>query len=147
MADQAGSSVTDGLEQIISAGVALTTRAIATAGPGLELTFPQWRVLVVLGQASDGVRLTDIAQRIGVTPPATGRQVRRLERRGLVTIRSDERDRRSSRAHLTAEGLTALDAIRTARRAEIVRIAGAFEGRKQLETNLAQLARAFEGIG
>ena len=64
---------------LVIAGVALTSVAISGARPGFDLTFPQWRVLVVLGEATDGARIGTVARRVGVTLPATSRQLRRLE--------------------------------------------------------------------
>jgi DNA-binding MarR family transcriptional regulator len=147
MSDDEDRGVGEALEQIVVAGVAITTRAIATATPGLDLTFPQWRVLVVLAPDGDGMRISEVARRIGVTLPATGRQVRRLERRGLVSVRPDERDRRAARASLTDDGRAVLEAIRALRRSEIARIAEPFEQRRRLRAELARLAGAFDGTG
>jgi DNA-binding MarR family transcriptional regulator len=104
-------SIVDSLERIVVAGVAMTTVAIGSARPGFDLTFPQWRVVVILADAPDGVRISEVSRRIGVTLPATSRQLRRLERRGLVEVAPDERDRRAAVARLTEEGRRARDAI------------------------------------
>src|SRR5664279_6626766 len=72
------------LERIAVGAVGLTTRALAEADTGFELTFPQWRALLVLGAGDDGARIGEVATRVGVTVPATSRLLRRLERRGLV---------------------------------------------------------------
>lgn len=60
----------------------------------------------VLEQLSieDGLRLTDIAKRSGVTPQSTGELVDQLEQIGLVVRRPDPGDRRAKRLHLTARG-------------------------------------------
>ncbi len=112
-------TLADLLEDIVLAGVGLTTRALAEAAPGIELTFPQWRVLVVLGEQANGVTVSEAAGRIGVTVPATSRQLRRLAGRGLVEIGPDERDRRAARARLTAPGQAARAAILDYRRKRI----------------------------
>lgn len=108
------------LERIVLAGVGLTTRALAEAAPGHDLTFPQWRVMVVLGEDVDGATVSEVAGRIGVTVPATSRQLQRLGRRGLVAIGPDERDRRATRARLTATGRATRQAILGYRRRLIV---------------------------
>jgi DNA-binding MarR family transcriptional regulator len=104
-------AVIESLERIIVAGVAITTVALVEAAPGLELTFQRWRVLMVLGQTPDGATISDVAERVGVTVPATGRLLRRLELRGLVSMGVDERDRRAVRARLTPVGRSTREAI------------------------------------
>lgn len=116
-------TLTDLLERIVLAGVAITTRALSEASPGFDLTFPQWRALVVVGERHEGARVSEIARRIGVTLPATSRQLRRLERRGLVSLRRDERDRRAARVRLTADGLATRSAIFDFRRRMIADLA------------------------
>lgn len=43
-------TLADLLERIVLAGVAITTRALSEASPGFDLTFPQWRALLVVGE-------------------------------------------------------------------------------------------------
>lgn len=136
-------SLADSLERIVFAGVALTTVAISGARPSFDLTFPQWRVLVVLGEAPDGARIGEVARRIGVTLPATGRQLRRLERRGLVTVSRDDRDRRAALARLTLEGQAVREAIVAYRKARIIEVAGPFESNRSLGRELERIADAF----
>ena len=81
----------------------MTNAALSRAPAGHELTFPQWRVLVILGDA-DGLPVNEISRLIEVTLPATGRQLRRLEQRGFVHLDPDQRDRRVTRATLTEAG-------------------------------------------
>jgi DNA-binding MarR family transcriptional regulator len=108
--------VLDALEVVVMAGVAMTTEALAGGRAGIELTLPMWRVLVVLGATDDGAKVSEVARRIGVTLPATSRQLRRLETRGLVTLCVDERDRRAMRARLTDAGVAFRDRVMSARR-------------------------------
>lgn len=135
-------AVAESLERIIFAGVALTTVAISNAQPALDVTFPQWRVLVVLGAAPDGVRIGEVARLVGVTLPATSRQLRRLERRGLVAVGRDERDGRAALASLTPDGRAALDAILAYRKARIVEISTPFESNASLRRELDRIAGA-----
>jgi DNA-binding MarR family transcriptional regulator len=139
-------AVAESLERIIFAGVALTTVAFSNAQPAIEVTFPQWRVLVVLGAASDGMRIGEVARLVGVTLPATSRQLRRLERRGLITVRQDERDRRASLASLTPEGRAARASIIEYRRARILEVAAPFESNASLRGELHRIADALEAV-
>jgi len=123
-------SLTDDLERIAVGAVGLTTRALALADPGFELTFPQWRALLVLGEEPDGARIGEVAARVGVTLPATGRLLRRLERRGLTALSVDELDRRATRARLTRHGQTVRQTILGHRRAVLHEIV---EGLPQAE--------------
>lgn len=113
----------DALERVAVGAVSLTTRALAQAAPGADLTFPQWRALLVLGEDDAGVRVGAIALRVGTTQPATGRLLRRLERRGLVALAADEADRRATRVRLTPEGHQVRTSILASRRAALLEIA------------------------
>ena len=115
-------ALADGLERIAVGAVGLTTRALASGDTGFELTFQQWRALLVLGEEPDGARVGEVAARVGVTLPATSRLLRRLERRGLVALSVDELDRRATRARLTDRGGTARERILAHRRAKLRQI-------------------------
>jgi DNA-binding MarR family transcriptional regulator len=114
-------TLVESIEQIIMAGVAITTVALARAQPGVEFNFTQWRMLVVLGNAESGLTMTEIAEQIGVTLPATTRQVRRLAARRLVVLEPDPFDRRAVRARLSESGQAARQSIMSYRREEIAR--------------------------
>lgn len=91
------------VERVVVAGIGLTAQSRLADGAG-ELTLPQWRVLTLLGLGPDGMTVSRIATALGVTVPATGRQLRRLAFRGLVVLGPDPYDRRSTRATLTEVG-------------------------------------------
>jgi DNA-binding MarR family transcriptional regulator len=57
-----------------------------------------------LHAGQDGIGLTDLALRLGVTPALITRQVKELEREGWVERRSDSRDGRRSFVHLSGKG-------------------------------------------
>jgi DNA-binding MarR family transcriptional regulator len=137
-------SLTDFLERIVLAGVGLTSHALAEAAPGIDLTLSQWRVLVVLGDTTDGATVSSVAGQIGVTLPATSRQLRRLERRGLVELGPDERDHRATRARLTPAGRRARDAILAYRRARISAVADRFRPPASTLRDLARFADALD---
>jgi DNA-binding MarR family transcriptional regulator len=111
------------LERIVIGAVGLTSQALERAAPGVDLTFSQWRALLILGEPPDGIRVGEVAARVGVTLPATSRLLRRLERRGLVTLRPDETDRRATRARVTALGRDVREAILAFRRTALHEIA------------------------
>jgi len=129
----AANALAEHLERIAVGAVGLTTRALAQSDAGFELTFPQWRVLLVLGEDPDGARVGEVAIRVGVTVPATSRLLRRLERRGLTTLSVDERDRRATRARLTDRGRTVRAAILAYRLAALREVASALHDPERLD--------------
>ena len=126
-------ALADHLERIAVGAVGLTTRALAQADAGFELTFPQWRALLVLGEDPDGARIGEVAARVGVTVPATSRLLRRLERRGMTTLSVDEQDRRATRARLTGRGSEVRAAILANRRAALQEVADALYAPERLD--------------
>jgi DNA-binding MarR family transcriptional regulator len=134
----------DALERIVIAGVAFTNAALGHARPGLDLTFPQWRVLVVLGGQPDGMGVQQIAQRIAVTLPATGRQLHRLAERGLLVLEPDPRDRRVTRACLTDAGRSARASIMADRRRRITEGLEGLQPAPDTVRELEELADALE---
>ncbi len=132
------------VERLVVAGVGLTTRALAEASPGLDVTFPQWRVLLVLGDEPDGATVSEVAARVGVTLPATSRQLRRLERRGLVSIAPDELDRRAVRSRLTAHGAATRTAILSYRRDRIAETTDRLPVSPTVLRQLERIAEAFD---
>lgn len=136
--------LTDLVERIVLAGVGLTSRALTDATPGPDLTFPQWRVLVVVGEHLHGATLSEVAARVGVTLPATSRQLRRLARRGMVEIVPDPADRRALRARLTPDGRAVRNAIMAYRRSRISETARAIELSGETVVDLARIANALD---
>jgi DNA-binding MarR family transcriptional regulator len=130
------------MERIAVAAVALTARALAEADGGADLTFPQWRAVVVLGERPDGARIGEVAARVGVTIPATSRLLRRLERRGLVALGVDEQDRRATRARLTDSGVAVRAAILSHRQAVLREVVASLSdpARLDLASGLAAIA-------
>ena len=145
-APSAEDALADNLERIAVGAVGLTTRALAQAGTGFELTCPQWRALLVLGDDPDGARIGAVAARVGVTLPATSRLLRRLERRGLTTLSVDDEDRRATRARLTERGSAVRAAILAHRRAALREVAVALPepDRLDLSTGLRAIAAELE---
>ena len=74
----------------------------------LELTRPQWRVLVFLAR-SEGINQSGLADLIEVERMTLGRMVDRLEAAGLVERRPDASDRRVHRLYLSKKARPLLD--------------------------------------
>ena len=71
---------------------------------------PKWKFLtnhaqVLVCIAHDpGVRLREISERVGATAPTAVEQLRNMEKRGLISRRASEEDRRKVHFHLTEMG-------------------------------------------
>jgi DNA-binding MarR family transcriptional regulator len=132
------------LERVVVGAVGLTTLALAEAAAGTDLTFPQWRAVLILGEEPEGARVGQVASRVGVTLPATSRLLRRLAHRGLVTLEPDALDRRATRARLTAHGAEVRSSILEYRRNALHAIAERLEdqGEPAAPVALAALADA-----
>ncbi len=105
----------EAIEGILVGGIGLTTRALAEAAEATDLTLRQWRVLVVIAD-EDGVRIGELARRLGVAEPSASRLARRLERQGLVTVERDEADRRATNVRLSDQGRRTRDTVLDRRR-------------------------------
>lgn len=136
--------VVEAIERLMVESVGITTVALAQATPGVELTFPQWRALMVIGTSEHGIRVGDIAGRLGSAVPTTSRLLRRLERRGLLSAARDEADRRATLVGLTPAG-ERLRATIVERRRDLVRLAlgnGASKLSDDLLEGLTQIGAA-----
>ncbi len=135
----------DDLEQLVMASVALTARVLADVAP--ELTFLQWRALVILAEPEDrdGTRIGGLASALGASVSASSRVVRRLESRGFVEGSRAHPDRRVRLVQLTPTGRSLHDGVMERRRAELARIAAA--ALPGDEAVIRRLARALGGEG
>jgi DNA-binding MarR family transcriptional regulator len=64
----------------------------------------------------ESLRVTDLAELLGVDAPTVTRKVQQLERDGLVTRHTDPDDRRATRIQLTSAGRRTLERVLRARR-------------------------------
>ena len=88
--------------------VAIAARSLADVGE--EVTLTQYRSLVVL--ASRGPQgVAALAEAVSVTPPTASRMCDRLVKKGLVTRRTDRRDRRQVRIALSPGGRLLVDTV------------------------------------
>lgn len=133
--------MTEALERVVIGSVAITTLALAEAG--LDITFPQWRVLVVAGGSADGATVSEIAARIGSAVSPASKLVTRLERRGFVIGAKDPVDRRVTRVRVTDAGRELRARVIDRRREYLRRIAGTVSAPPESEHFLERLAEAF----
>jgi DNA-binding MarR family transcriptional regulator len=72
-------------------------------------------ILYVLQGEPAPPRISDVAARLGIDPPAVTRKAQQLERDGLVSRARDADDARASRLRLTADGEHMLTSFQLAR--------------------------------
>jgi DNA-binding MarR family transcriptional regulator len=86
------------------------------------------------------LRVTDLADLLGVDPPTVTRKVQQLERLGFVTRGADAEDGRATRIQLTRDGRDTLDRVLIAHREFLARL---FEqwSEKELTTFASMLER------
>jgi|SRR5919108_1331739 DNA-binding MarR family transcriptional regulator len=118
----------------------VTERFMARAGVRLDRA-----AYGVLGRLdrSGRMRLSELAEELGVDVSTASRQVYRLERDGLVRRRAHPGDRRAALLELTPEGRRALARVHRARRAIIGELFSGWpvEDKRTLARLLDRLAR------
>jgi MarR family transcriptional regulator for hemolysin len=72
------------------------------------LTRAQWRALKALHR-EEGLRQTELAERLDMEPIAVGRVIDRLQAAGFVERRADPKDRRCWRLYDTAQARAVID--------------------------------------
>jgi DNA-binding MarR family transcriptional regulator len=113
-----------------------------TKRAGVDLDRSGAALLYSLYSEGENVRLTELAERLGVDAPGVTRKVQQLERAGLLTRAADPDDARAMRLSLTAAGRRSIDRLLQVREAWIE---GALEGwstadRREFSRLLAQFA-------
>ncbi|HEY7937598.1 MAG TPA: MarR family transcriptional regulator [Candidatus Limnocylindrales bacterium] len=133
------------LDELVGAAVGVTTVALAQTVIGQDLTLPQWRALVVIS-STDGLRVSDVAARIGMSRPSMTRLVQRLQRRGVIVAEPDPSDGRATILRATAAGMAMRVATMTGRRRLIVEALGSRPETfsPDLAHGLTAIARALE---
>ncbi len=130
------------IERLVVGSVAITARAIAAADA--ELTFMQWRVLLVVGEHAEGQAVGEIAARIGAHASPASRVVSRLKRRGLVSTDKGELDKRVVCVRLTEAGRDLRARVLELRGQDIGRLIAAASMTPAEAAAIAKLARSFE---
>ncbi len=95
--------------------VRLHERLLRSAGVRLDRAGAT--LLFKLSAKGDSLRVTDLAEILGVDTPTVTRKVQQLERAGMVVRQTDPDDRRASRIRLTPAGRRTIERVRRARRA------------------------------
>jgi DNA-binding MarR family transcriptional regulator len=83
---------------------------------GIRLDRAGASLLYKLHLSGEPLRVTDLADMLGVDAPTVTRKIQQLEREKLVTRQADSYDRRASRISLTGAGEQTLEKILQARR-------------------------------
>src|ERR1700727_651328 len=91
-------------------------RAQAERLAPLGLTPAQERALRVISRSEEPLRMTELADRLGIVPRSVTTVIDALEQAGLVRREVDPHNRRAIRLHLTDRGLSVRDDMREARR-------------------------------
>jgi DNA-binding MarR family transcriptional regulator len=108
-----------------------------------DLSLPAYDVLLRLARAPGrALRMTDLAERVMLSPSGLTRLVDRLVSRGLVERRDDPEDGRVALASLTDQGLRL---VRRAARTHLRGIREHFTGRLD-EGQLKQVAAGLEAV-
>ena len=94
--------------------VRLHERLLRLAGVRLDRAGAS--LLFKLSANRDSLRVTDLAEILGVDTPTVTRKVQQLERDGMVVRQTDPDDRRASRIRLTPAGRRTIERVRRARR-------------------------------
>jgi DNA-binding MarR family transcriptional regulator len=122
----------------------IAVSATSIAAVDESITVPQFRLLVVL-YSRRSMRLSDLADILGVNPSTTTRMVDRLVSAGLVDRQINPTSRREVLLDLTEAGDEALLQVTQQRRREIARIVARMpEGRR---TQLIEALDAFNEAG
>lgn len=70
----------------------------------LELTFTQFKALMLLAHEPTALSVKDVSERLGISFPAASRAVEPLVKRGIVERAEDPVDRRVKRVRTTSDG-------------------------------------------
>jgi DNA-binding MarR family transcriptional regulator len=122
-------------------------RAQADRLAPLGLTPAQERALRIVTRSEEPLRMTELADRLGIVPRSVTTVIDALEQAGLVRRETDPRNRRAIRLHLTDRGRAVRDDMREARRraAEDLFAPMSAEDRKALAELLSLLDEESQG--
>jgi DNA-binding MarR family transcriptional regulator len=106
---------TEVVDLIGAAARRIRTAANRELGP-LGVTWGQLRALRTLARVDGAVRMSDLADRLGIARRSATSVVDDLVARGLVERRADPDDRRAVEVAVTPTGVRLLDQVRVRRR-------------------------------
>jgi MarR family 2-MHQ and catechol resistance regulon transcriptional repressor len=99
------------------------------------VTVSQWGVLRVLhracGEGLDGLRLTDLGERLIIRPPSVTGVVDRLLRLGLVARTASDSDLRVKYVRLTPEGLELVERVLAGSQTRVDTLMGGLSSKEQ----------------
>ncbi len=133
------------LQRLAVGSVAITERAIAAAGA--DLTFVQWRVLLIVGERAEGVSIGEIATRIGANASPASRLISRLKRRGVVVTEKDGSDGRVTRVRLTESGMALRSRVLDHRLVDLASVASAVRLTRAEVEAIDRIAQALDSFG
>jgi len=148
---QAGATTEEAFRAILRA-FGLIKRNMEPYFSAYGISGAQWGVLRVLRRAQeegrDGLRLTDLGNRLLVRPPSVTTVVDRLERQGLVERRASTTDRRAKTVSLSPAGQELVGRILLGHPERIRSILGglSLEEQAQLLGLLGRLQTHLEGL-
>lgn len=108
-------SFIDALQDIARTLVGMTAGVLAgiESQLGVQLTFTQYRTLILLNEADR--HPSELAEVLGVTRPAITKLIRSLIARGFVVRNIEAADRRMARLRLTGRGTDLVEQVRRER--------------------------------
>ncbi|MEU4602708.1 MarR family transcriptional regulator [Kribbella sp. NPDC023972] len=110
----------DTAEQIAALLDGIVRRQRRVSKQDLDVTHGQLRVLRTLDHADRALRLSELANQLGIVPRSATSVVDDLEAAGLVARKPDPDDRRATLVALTPAGIKLLSTIRRQRRDAMV---------------------------
>lgn len=123
----------DTAEQIAALLDGLVRRQRRASKADLDVTHGQLRVLRTLDNADRALRLSELANQLGIVPRSATSVVDDLEAAGLVARKPDPDDRRATLVNLTPAGTKVLATIRRLRRDAMVSLVERLEPSEQAE--------------
>jgi DNA-binding MarR family transcriptional regulator len=101
-------------------------------------------LLYKLHHAKGALRVSELAELLGIDAPGVTRKVQQLERLGYVSIETDADDKRAKRVALTPSGDQTLQRVKEAGKERLVRLLDGWtkEEIEELTTSLGKLAGA-----
>ncbi|MFG1815335.1 MarR family winged helix-turn-helix transcriptional regulator [Kribbella sp. NPDC049174] len=123
----------DTAEQIAALLDGLVRRQRRASKADLDVTHGQLRVLRTLDNADRALRLSELANQLGIVPRSATSVVDDLEAAGLVARKPDPDDRRATLVDLTPAGAKVLATIRRLRRDAMVSLVERLEAGEQAE--------------
>ena len=135
-----GGALNAALERVIRRASLTRVHQHVRAATGVKLDRSSYWLASWLAEA-DSLRVSELADLLGTDLSTVSRQVQAAERAGLVQRQPDPQDGRASRVRLTRHGRAALERVRAAQQADILKAIEAWSPAEQ--RRFAQLMDRF----